>query len=323
MSAIPSGETQFVSVDATIFSGATSSTAGKAGSVPAPAAGDQAKFLRGDGTWVVPTDTNTDTNVTSTYTAPTSSKTWYALCTATADTVTGSAVKNTSIRFAILNGTAETAGYSSLYLGNATAAGTAGNMTGSILMYGSGGKYAHIIPHAGDTTSRTIYTPKSGGTLVVHTTDKAVGSSTKPVYISASGVATAIEHTVEADVPSGAKFTDTTYSAGTLDLYNAGADTANRVWSASVLKSIGDKYLPLTGGTLSGTLRIDYSGADFTKADNGVSATKYPGFYVRDKNGKQAGILFTSVQSNGDLITYLYSNNYGTNGSSVGEMYLG
>lgn len=36
---------------------ATSSTAGKAGLVPAPVAGEQASFLRGDGTWVVPTNT--------------------------------------------------------------------------------------------------------------------------------------------------------------------------------------------------------------------------------------------------------------------------
>lgn len=36
---------------------ATSSTAGKAGLVPAPAAGKQSSFLRGDGTWVVPTNT--------------------------------------------------------------------------------------------------------------------------------------------------------------------------------------------------------------------------------------------------------------------------
>lgn len=36
---------------------ATSSDAGKAGLVPAPAAGKQASFLRGDGTWVVPTNT--------------------------------------------------------------------------------------------------------------------------------------------------------------------------------------------------------------------------------------------------------------------------
>lgn len=37
--------------------GATSSSAGTAGLVPAPAAGKQTSFLRGDGTWVVPTDT--------------------------------------------------------------------------------------------------------------------------------------------------------------------------------------------------------------------------------------------------------------------------
>lgn len=36
---------------------ATASAAGKAGLVPAPAAGEQASFLRGDGTWVVPTNT--------------------------------------------------------------------------------------------------------------------------------------------------------------------------------------------------------------------------------------------------------------------------
>jgi hypothetical protein len=38
---------------------ATASAAGKSGLVPAPAAGKQTSFLRGDGTWVVPTDTDT------------------------------------------------------------------------------------------------------------------------------------------------------------------------------------------------------------------------------------------------------------------------
>lgn len=38
---------------------ATASAAGKAGFVPAPAAGAQAKYLRGDGTWQTPPDTNT------------------------------------------------------------------------------------------------------------------------------------------------------------------------------------------------------------------------------------------------------------------------
>ena len=45
------------------MTGASSSAAGKAGLVPAPSAGSQAKFLRGDGTWQTPTNT-TYTNMT-------------------------------------------------------------------------------------------------------------------------------------------------------------------------------------------------------------------------------------------------------------------
>lgn len=44
---------------------ATASAAGKAGLVPAPAAGKQTSFLRGDGTWVVPTNTTYNTATTS------------------------------------------------------------------------------------------------------------------------------------------------------------------------------------------------------------------------------------------------------------------
>ena len=47
------------------FGAASASAAGSTGLVPAPAKGDQSKFLRADGTWVVPTDTNTDTKNTA------------------------------------------------------------------------------------------------------------------------------------------------------------------------------------------------------------------------------------------------------------------
>ena len=47
------------------MTGATASAAGKAGLVPAPAAGKQTSFLRGDGTWVVPTNTTYDVFVKS------------------------------------------------------------------------------------------------------------------------------------------------------------------------------------------------------------------------------------------------------------------
>jgi hypothetical protein len=41
------------------MTGATASAAGTKGLVPAPAKGNQSKFLRGDGTWATPIDTNT------------------------------------------------------------------------------------------------------------------------------------------------------------------------------------------------------------------------------------------------------------------------
>ena len=40
-----------ISTSLTDFTGATSAAAGAAGQVPAPSAGDNEKFLRGDGTW--------------------------------------------------------------------------------------------------------------------------------------------------------------------------------------------------------------------------------------------------------------------------------
>lgn len=57
-----------------IMTGATASADGVAGLVPAPHAGDQAKFLCGDGTWVVPS--NTDTKVTQRIDSDTTGKTY-------------------------------------------------------------------------------------------------------------------------------------------------------------------------------------------------------------------------------------------------------
>lgn len=44
--------------------GATSSAAGKTGLVPKPATGNRSQFLRGDGSWATPTNTDTKVNVT-------------------------------------------------------------------------------------------------------------------------------------------------------------------------------------------------------------------------------------------------------------------
>lgn len=44
-------------VNIPVMGAASSSAAGTAGVVPAPGSGKQESFLRGDGTWVIPTDT--------------------------------------------------------------------------------------------------------------------------------------------------------------------------------------------------------------------------------------------------------------------------
>lgn len=56
-------------------------------------------------------------------------------------------------------------------------------------------------------------------TAVTHSANTAVGSATKPVYIAANGVATPISHSINADVPANAKFTDTTYNDATQSVH--------------------------------------------------------------------------------------------------------
>jgi hypothetical protein len=70
---------------------ASSSAAGTHGMVPAPAAGDQAKYLRGDGTWATPTNTDTKVNVTLATTTKA-----YLLGTSTTPTSTAAAVTTVS-----------------------------------------------------------------------------------------------------------------------------------------------------------------------------------------------------------------------------------
>lgn len=59
LSASKSSTTVTISGSVAEMTAATSNTAGAAGIVPAPDAGKQVAFLRGDGTWAFPTDTNT------------------------------------------------------------------------------------------------------------------------------------------------------------------------------------------------------------------------------------------------------------------------
>lgn len=72
------------------MTGASSSTGGTKGLVPAPAAGDQDKYLKADGTW----ETITDTKVTNTLATTTKA---YVTGTTIATTNTGTQVFDTGV----------------------------------------------------------------------------------------------------------------------------------------------------------------------------------------------------------------------------------
>ena len=74
------------------MTGATSSADGTSGLVPAPASGEQGAYLRGDGTWAVPT--NTDTKVTNTLNTTAKA---YVTGTTSSSTNTGTQVFDTGV----------------------------------------------------------------------------------------------------------------------------------------------------------------------------------------------------------------------------------
>ena len=141
-----------------VFTGATSSTAGTAGLVPAPAAGDNTKFLKGDGTWA--TVSTADEKVKNTYGT---NSTYYPAGMTATTTTTGGQNADTSFKYIGTTGTTSAVGKSQLVLGNSTASGTANNKQGSLVIYGSTA-YAHTIQGA-PTAARTLTLPDKSGTL--------------------------------------------------------------------------------------------------------------------------------------------------------------
>ena len=95
--------------------GATSSSAGSAGLVPAPNIGEQLKFLRADGTWVIPTNTTYSVGTTS-YSGTT--KLYISTGSATDGTMTQNAITTA------LNGKSAT-GHTHNYAGSSSAGGNA------------------------------------------------------------------------------------------------------------------------------------------------------------------------------------------------------
>ena len=180
------------------------------------------------------------------------------------------------------------------------------------------------------------------------------GSDTNPIYFS-GGKPTACTYSLNKTVPSDAKFTDTTYSAGSglsfsgTTINHASSVTAGTAGTSSAtsgstlavpyvtVNATGhvtgygththtisgfatsghdhdDKYLKLTGGTITGTLQIKRSAAAIQYLESGGTVWGWLGF-----SAKNVGTLW---ESNGSTsYTLLHSGNYTSYAPSLNHGY--
>ena len=207
------------------MTGATSSAAGTHGLVPAPAAGAQAKFLRGDGTWQVPANTwrGIQDNLTSTSTDQSLSANQGKVLKGLVDGKVENTEDGANGLLSKLTTTwSDTPNDDTYFVRQDTSGGnTFGRVKFSTLWtyikskgdsaYQAKGSYA-----AASHTHKYAGSASVGGSAnsAVKLDTATAGSANQPVYFS-GGKPVAIGHTIQSNVPANAKFTDTTYNDAT------------------------------------------------------------------------------------------------------------
>lgn len=190
-------------------------------------AGTSGYVLKSNGsgapTWT--SATLTDTQVTS---APVTTATTYYLTGSTSSAnTTGSLSKHASIN-AYVTADTSTSGYAYISIGNSTASGAVNAKQGYLRLYGSTAYYHELTGvQSYPSANRSVYFPRYAGDMYLTCVPGVVavgGATTAPVYVDSTGTiksVTSIPYSLLSDAP----------------------DLAN--------------YLPLTGGDLSGNLRLN------------------------------------------------------------------
>ena len=190
--------------------GATSTQNGQAGAVPAPGAGDTTKYLRGDGTWQVPTDTK--------YTHPSYTAKSSGLYKVAVD-ATGHVSETSAVTKSDITALGIPAQDTTYTLPNATSSTLGGVKVGSNISVSSG----TISLTKDNVTSALGYTPPTSAGGITLSSNVTVTKSTQSA-LSASMTGGADQSTIKATIPN----TVAGIAAGTYTIQNLLQNLVNK-----------------------------------------------------------------------------------------------
>ena len=221
---------------------------------------------------------SSDKNVTTVTTNPSSNTTYFVPFSSAAQT--GTLGVNDGYKYYTREGTTSALGYGRLWLGNATAKGTAGNKSGQIGLYNENGTYTLFSAYDTDS-SESRY-------LVGAPTDAGIGNTNRPVYIDSTGLITAIGSV-------GVEYGGT----GATTVENARTNLS--VYSKSEVDSALASKLNKSGGTLTGMLELKPYDNGYSRLFKNHSATADYGTVLQDVDKNGNAIKLTLMAADGSL----------------------
>lgn len=287
-----------------VMTGATSLLDGTAGLVPAPAAGNQGKYLRGDGTWQTPTNTTTGdgikTKVAKTGTAQASVSTSISANT-TMDNSIGTLLNNDatldSHKLGDFTTTSDVTISGVTYHTYWEVAPTASNQVYGVAVHPTNGKLTRI------------YNNKGTYTAVSYDANTTTGDGIKTKVAKTGTAQSAITSTI---------------SAGTT-LDNAIGTLLNN--DATLNADITNVSIPVTTNKIKiykklGITQVNLTGLDYTTAS---SFTVPDGYRPRsvlivvglNYTGSASGIVFVTLDTNGNITVQNNTGAVVTNYTSV------
>ena len=205
--------------------------------------------------------------------------------------------------------------------------GTSSATSGSTLAipYVTYNAQGHLTAAGTHTHTVTGFQPTN--TAVKHTASTAVGNTITPVYVASDGTATALSYTIAKSVPSDAKFSDTTYTAGSgLSLSGTEFKHSNSIeaGTAGTSTATSGSTLAVPYVTYDAQGHITAKGTHTHTVTGFAAAThNHTGSNVNSLTGYAIASASAAVSESDDLLTALGKIEYKANQAASGTVTVG